>query len=157
MFVCSDSCRGVKIRSLPLSPFRFTSCAPEPTPLGPIVYHCKQCSSLGHHYTILGIDSIDSSCSSIHALQTKVYLAFAPFPSHPLKVSGISSPLLKFDLISLFCSYLDTQRPKDPASVVALKHRMPRKSSASNTSTSEADASGPKANYELTKPYGTHA
>ncbi|KAH9080426.1 hypothetical protein EDB83DRAFT_2215474 [Lactarius deliciosus] len=32
---------------------------------------------------------------------------------------------------------------------------MPRKSSASNASASDADASsGPKTNYELTKPYG---
>ncbi|KAH9042032.1 hypothetical protein EDB85DRAFT_1218364 [Lactarius pseudohatsudake] len=31
---------------------------------------------------------------------------------------------------------------------------MPRKSSASNTSASDADASGPKTKYELTKPYG---
>ncbi|KAH8998484.1 hypothetical protein EDB92DRAFT_1941314 [Lactarius akahatsu] len=49
-------------------------------------------------------------------------------------------------------NYFGTQRPKD-LSVVTLKHRMPKKSSASNTSASAA-SSGPKTNYELTKPYG---
>ncbi|KAH9080429.1 hypothetical protein EDB83DRAFT_2339380, partial [Lactarius deliciosus] len=51
-------------------------------------------------------------------------------------------------------SYIDMEQPDlKTSSVVTSKRRMPKKTSASNTSASGA-SSGPKTNYELTKPYG---